>query len=258
MKVEQLAADGVRDRLDEEGRPLGEQSSPLYAPNEVRCPYSGTRSGGSMNPEALAQITTRWPEVLADLGSLQAGDGTVRGAWRACLAAVVRPNLAIGPIPVLHAATYKAALGFAQVLTFLLLADDDMGTRPLRDLGTSRQMAQQIEAGGWLIGHAQVCAGSPAAIEQMAEALAHPPDAPPRPPDLDAWVDAAGELIAQVLAELERRRLGPASDGLASQVLSRGRPSWIRAVTMAPDRRASDARRLGQLSHGVAGSYATD
>ena len=243
--IERIAADELRDRLDEDGRPLGEQASPLSTASEVVCPYSGARRGRPMNAEALAQMTPIWGQVVADIVGLQP-DATVLGAWRGCMAAVLRPLSYSGPVPRLHAASYKAALGFSQVLTFLAL-EEGVAALPLRELGTGAEMAAQIEAGGWLLGQEQVCAGSPAMIEQLATALAEARGgAAP-----DPRVDAAVALVGELLDELEHRRTGSPRPGRASDVLASGRPSWTRAITMSPGRRASDVRRLQQPSGGA-------
>jgi hypothetical protein len=64
-------------------------------------------------------------------------------------------------------------------------------------------------------------------------------------PALDLAEEVARGLMGEVLAELGARRTRPPDgDSAASRILQEGRPSWVRAITAAPNRQAEDIRRL--------------
>ena len=172
--LDAVTQDIVRDLLDEDGRPLGEKASAKYptdATRVVTCPYADARRGGVMNVSALAQITEHWPDVLDALGS----EGTVVSAWRATVAGLIAPvRFALDhpnePVPTLLSAVYKTCLGFNQVLLHVLLSGD-VASRPLSDLGDSDSFLSLLDAGRFLVGREQVCAGPPQMIRAAFDAL---------------------------------------------------------------------------------------
>ncbi|MCP4872501.1 MAG: hypothetical protein GY898_27740 [Proteobacteria bacterium] len=254
-----ISSDAVLHLLDVDGRPLGEAASPaLYAAagiDETACPFSGARHGLPMNRAALRQLRSVWSEVLDDLAALHGPDPTLYGAWRACFRATLRPVVQLdregadARVSRVEAAAYKTALDFSQVLTFLLLSDDGLGARPLRSFGDGLDLVEQLDQGGWLVGQVQACAGPASSIAELFEVLAAEPGPddvePTRDPAVEHAIEVVIRLAGSVLEELEHRRTGPPREGTdASRMLAEGRPSWIRAITAAPGRRAADVSRI--------------
>jgi len=126
-----LRANLAVDLIDVDGRPLGEVGSTRYDRQRtelVSCPFADRRRGMPMNASALAQLRDTWKPLLSAAGALS--DGTALGAWRACIGLVGAPVLfALAhpdqPVPRPLSAGYKAALGFTQTLTHLLLQGSD-------------------------------------------------------------------------------------------------------------------------------------
>lgn len=254
---EAWATGALRDRLDVEGRPLGEIASPLYPTDtrEVRCPYAGSREGRPMNAAALAHWRAWRDRCLATWGSL-AGP-TVRDTWRAATACIAAPLLTDGPLPVSASILYKTTVGFHQTLTALLLDTPGLADRPAATLGSGEQFLTALEAGGWLAGRKQACAGPPGDIAWGWEALtgqrAAPPVAPlpvAPPAEVDAAVEATALAVALTLSTLARLRAGD-RDGLAgygtdapdlarwplgARLWHSPATPWLVAATARPDR----------------------
>jgi hypothetical protein len=208
-----------------------------------------------MNASALRQITAHWGLLRATLAGLAGPAPTVHRAWRACVAATGAPVVAhLGdpeaPIPAPLAALYKAALGYSQVLTFLLLSEDGVADAPLAALGDPEEFVQWLEADRWLVGSPQVCAGSGAQIRELFEALRSGSGAPPPAgwPLDDAQIDAvcacAGLQVAWVIAAERDLARGRAPEARAGALHAEGTQAFLRAVRAAPGRREVHARRL--------------
>jgi hypothetical protein len=223
-----VTQDVVRDLLDEDGRPLGENASPKYPKDmtrEVTCPYSGTRHGGVMNVSALAQITENWSQVLGALRS----EGTVLSAWRATVAGITAPvRYALDhpgePVPRSLSALYKTCLGFNQVLLHVLLSGD-VARRPLSDLGDADSFLDLLEAGGFLVGGEQVCAGPPQMLRAAFDALGATGEPVP-----DPTVDA---VCRHMLVLVKQAIVSPPTSG----------PAWIRTAILVP-RQVADVDRI--------------
>lgn len=233
------------DRIDVDGRPIGELASSRYDPaatEVVACPFSGARRGLPMNATALAQAHTVWPEVVASARALSGPQATVARAFAASIVGVTAP-LAFTerhpdePVPRMLSALFKTSLGYSQVLSTLLLAADGVADAPLTDLGDAASFMKFLDDGKWLVGQVHVCAGPPARIAELFDALAgRTPHAP----------------MPQTLAALEPERFGPvAVEAIALQVAdliarraTASRAPWLRAVFSVPERRPDHAARL--------------
>ncbi len=182
-----LLADAALDALDEDGRPLGEQASPvLYRASSVDerpCPYEDGRARARMpmNVAALRQANTCWREVLAQLSRLAALHATSEGplsghqVWQAHLAVMCAPLLwwraHDAPLPRALSALYKLSLGFATALPMLLLSQPGVGDAPLGEALSGEEFFALNDAQGWLIGQMQVCAGPKRLITQSYETI---------------------------------------------------------------------------------------
>ncbi len=217
--LDAVSLDVVLDLLDEDGRPLGEKASlkyPTDATRVVTCPYAGARQGGVMNVSALAQITAHWPQVLAVLRT----EGTVLSAWRATVAALVAPvRFALEhpgqPIPGVLSAVYKTCLGYNQVLLHVLLSGD-VAALPLSDLGDADSFLGLLDAGRFLVGSEQVCAGPPHMLRTSFNTLKAVGE-----PVVDPTVDA---VCHHMLAGVRQAIVCPPVSG----------PAWIRAAIVVP------------------------
>ena len=238
---------------------MGEIGSRHYDPHAteiVRCPYHDARRGGPMNQTAFAQLSRVWHDVL-ELASWLAGpDATVHRAWRAAIAGTRAPAVHAarcdGPVPRPLSALYKASLGFSQVLTAMLLADDGVADAPLGDLGDARSFLALLERDRWLVGAEQVCAGPAPMIAELFDALAQggPPSAPvPASLDalapVDAWIDDRTAWLGVQIVELGARREAAARGDMGA--LPAANSPWIpclRSMFAVPGRRPDHARRL--------------
>ena len=76
-------ADGLLQRLDEDGRSLGEASAGVSV-RRVACPYSDGRAGRLMNADAFDQVRMAFRDVLQLMSAAAARHPpTVLGAWHA-------------------------------------------------------------------------------------------------------------------------------------------------------------------------------
>jgi hypothetical protein len=237
----------ANDRLDEDGRPLGEVSSTLYDRVEtevVACPYPDMRHGRPMNRTALRQVSSVWPQVLATLQGLAGGGTTVHGAWRIALIGISAPLLSPAPTSRALSALYKTSLGLSQVTSTLLMADDAVAATPFSELGSGTDFFGALDQHGWLLGQLQVCSGPPAMLVQMGEALAHggPPAVPPLPlPEPERMAEIAAMAVAAhatfwVKADELRAR--------GAKIPIHPLPPWLRAVATEAFRPASHIRRF--------------
>ncbi len=245
--------------LDADGRPCGEQASPHYDSLHTEllaCPYEDVRRGGAMNASALRQVAAVWPSVLGNAAALAGPEASVFAAFRAAVAGTAAPvawrrRHPDRPVPRVLSALFKTCLGFSQVLCVLLMTEDGVADSPLAALGDARQFLAYLDGQRWLLGQVQVCAGSPAMISAMFDALcgrARPIPAPELDPG-SAWIDGAvaavglqlgyvlvldalaAHGISTAVARGERWRLNP-------------RAPWLRAIGMWPGQAPEHARRL--------------
>lgn len=220
-----LLGGGLRSCLDVDGRPLGEQASSRYAAvpqREEHRTFGDARdaSGLPCNVAALAQLHATWPTLLAALSAFDASRPETLARTFARISAGLRlgPLQAVhgqAPVPVASAALHKAMLGFGDLCAAMLLevrADADQPT-PGGEVLTA-WLAERP----WLIGQAQVCAGSRAQITRCWQALRESADAQPIA-DLDApWFRSA------LSALLELEALAAARAGVARVARLRGLP----------------------------------
>lgn len=251
--------DPTSDLLDSDGRPVGEIGSRLYDPSATEllgCPYADARHGRPMNHTALRQLSAAWPGVLAAARTLAGpGPATVHRAWRAVVAGTRAPaahrTYVGGPIPRVLSALYKSSLGFSQVLTALLLAQDGMADVPLGSLGNADAFFALLDRERWLVGAEQVCAGPANLIGQMFDALQGAPARPSTVLDslgnLEQWTDDRVAWVAVQVAHLGAVRELAAERGLDGSVwhtrVAVGLPC-LRSVLAQPGRNAEHARRL--------------
>lgn len=247
-----------RDLIDVDGRPIGELASRRYDTIEteiVACPYHDARRGLPMNKTALRQLSSCWPEVVQAAAALSGPDATVHRAWWACIGGTTAPRIhheRFGrPIPRVLSSLYKGSLGYSQVLTALLLAQDGLADVPLSSLGDSDAFFALLDDGKWLVGQVQACAGPAPMIGQLLMALGD--DAAEPPPDLAAlgdpapWTDAAATWVGLQVAFLGAARVALRRDGGPADAVSRYldvEHPWLRAVLQTPDRQPEHARRL--------------
>ncbi len=233
----------ISDWIDADGRPIGEQASPVaYAAcrDEVTCPYPDRRRGLPMSRGGLRQIRAAWPEILAAIQHLSVPDATTHQAWRVTVAVTIAPLLLPRPTPSARSAAYKACIGFNQILAFLLLGAEGLADTPLRDLASPEELCEWLDREGWLVGHAQVCAGPMRMIAELFSALCGEgaqPDAPgwAEIPGLSAATEQAMVWQAEALAELIGDRCGPLSDSVAP---------WLVVAGLRAGQRPADVRRL--------------
>ncbi len=199
-----LLGAGHLDLLDVERRPLGERASPLYEHVErveqVRT-FGDARdaTGLPCNVAALRQLTGTWSVLLDALAAIDADAPAdhhrlLRRAERACALA---PLAALRPHPPAlarpAAALFKVCLGFREVFATALMegrleADASVEGEALLAL---------VDARGFLIGDAQVCAGSRAQIRQAFTALAGGASEAPAPLAalVEPWLAEAADAL---------------------------------------------------------------
>jgi hypothetical protein len=253
-----------RDWLDVDGRPLGEIASRLYPSDtiEVVCPYSGARRGKPMNESARRQVVAHRDAGLATLAGALSDTATGADLLRVCTAMIVAPLHHERPTPAAVASAYKTNLGFQQTLLSLCLDTPEVATTPVRDLPDAATLLAALEAGNWLVGQRQACAGSPGDIALAWEIMCRrraPPDVPGfRITDGRAALTVTALVVALVLATQERLNAGD-REGLVGYGtdhadrdrwplgarLWKARPApWLVAATARPDRPATSVRRL--------------
>ncbi|MEL6344299.1 MAG: hypothetical protein AAFV53_14365 [Myxococcota bacterium] len=246
----------VNDRLDEDGRPLGEHASPdAYAvsPRDERpCPYRDERQGQVMNAAALRQVRVNWPTIRTTLCDWATPNATVRQAWMVTLAATMAPMMTPAgcPVPVAWSAMYKTCIGFHQLLTFLILAEAAAAETPLSALATPEEFQRWLSREGWLVGQTQVCAGPAAMIAAGFQALcgdgtgAGAGSPLPRPAE-EAVRQVAGWQALTLAAVLRAQAVGGhREDAVCSRLLKTSKAPWLSVVRLRPGWPAVAARRL--------------
>lgn len=190
------------------------------AEDEVRCPYPGSRRGRLMNRAGLEQQRRHWDAICATVASL-CPERTLISAWRASLLALAGPALAPDPLPGSWAALYKASVGFNQVFTHLCLHGEELPD----------DLFDWLEAGGWLLGGHQVCAGSRGQIEELYACFGSAVAGEPLPiPRSEAPVTFVALQAALALATYRSHPWG----GLGAELLQQGQAPWLHAVTSTP------------------------
>lgn len=173
-----LLGTGHYDCLDEEGRPLGEQASIVYdhveRREEVRS-FNDARdvTGLPCNIAALMQLQGEWPALLGALRGFAPDQPATVGR------AFLRANASTRLAPLLHlrsgapptraaAALYKVCLGFNELLAAMLIEENVDADAPMPD---DTAFFTFVDERGFLIGDAQVCAGTRAQIRKVWAAL---------------------------------------------------------------------------------------
>lgn len=210
--------------LDSAGQPIGGIASERYEPSSVevtRCPYSGSRHGRPMDLTALRAVTAHWPRTLQAARALSGPHATVHRAWRTCMALLHAPLFLqeLGPtvVPVEMVGGVKVSLGYAQVLTDLLLTTPGLADAPLVEQIDGHTLFQTLDHDGRLLGQQHVCSGTPAMFAAFWTALAGGPDPLPAPwsdiPAFDTRMDWQlghyGALAARVLSGELRGSITP-------------------------------------------------
>ena len=238
--------DDGADLLDVDGRPVGEVGSVHYTEVETElggCPYDDARKGRPMNRSALRQLSVVWPEVRATVAAMAARasrPATVAGAWQTALAGTAIPSRWAREhpgvaVPRLWSAIYKTSLGFSQVLTALLLSAEGVADCVLSSLGTPEAFLDLLDREEWLVGEQQVCAGPPAWIGALLQALSTPDPSMALPFDVGTLGRRRATWVAlQVVFLGEARNFGPQAPRLPC----------LRAAQALPGRQATHARRL--------------
>ncbi len=254
----------VRDLIDVDGRPCGEQASQhfdLAKTQLVACPHAGARQGLPMNQSALQPLAQVWREVVGTVSALVGEGGThgvtVHGAYQAAIACTAAPLIfqiqhPDQAIPRTLSALFKAALGFSQTLSFLLLADDGVADAPLSELGDEAQFLSYLENQKWLVGQNQACAGSPAMIGQLFTAFCGQLPSgkiATEFPSGRAWIDAVVALIGLQMTYLLmlncRVAQGQSVQGARhAHWQTQPHAPWLRTVAMQPGRLPAHAQRL--------------
>ncbi|MEQ1565274.1 MAG: hypothetical protein ABMA64_06520 [Myxococcota bacterium] len=243
------------DWLDVDGRPLGEVASARYDPAATRvvaCPYPDRRRGLPMNASALGQVGPVWSATLAAVRALAEAlraaahreAPTVHDAWLIALAGISGPLRTGEPVPVATSALYKTSLGLSQITTHLLLAGDGVADTPFAELGSGAAWFDALDQGGWLLGAAQVCAGTRAMFVELGDALAGraPLAGAPSAPglDLDTARVAAGTVAGHAVELLHVDRARRAGKPFGAVSL----PPWLRSLRSIPDRDPAEMLRL--------------
>ncbi|MBX3270669.1 MAG: hypothetical protein KF729_10425, partial [Sandaracinaceae bacterium] len=171
------------EALDEDGRPLGEVAARAYA----GCPHREARrtfgdgrdaTGKPANLAALAQLEGAWPALLASLAGFEAERPATFGrAYRRAVAGTVlgRARALAGPVPRADAALYKVCVGFGEVIAAALIEERVDADAPPPGADT---LFAWLDERPWLVGDAQVCAGTRRQIARVWAALAAS-EAPP-------------------------------------------------------------------------------
>ncbi|MFN8611804.1 MAG: hypothetical protein U0931_29940 [Vulcanimicrobiota bacterium] len=231
-------------RLDDEGRWLVEQAAPGYRPDrQAVCPYSDSRQGSTINFGALEQIQRHWSAVCRRVYLRVPPQATLQQAFAVSLELVCAPLLSEGdPIPALEAAIYKACVGFCQVFTWLVLADDQAGCQPLAEFGDGPGFFDWLEREGWLRGGDQVCAGSQEQIVVLYRLFCG--GAGPAPA-LTPVLEAVALQTSLLLSTREAAGRGePVAGSWSYSMLTEGRAPWLYSVLARPQARPEWARRL--------------
>lgn len=186
--LHQLISHAPHRWLDEDGRPLGEQSEPdLYEAagvDERPCPFqdSRQRSGKPINMAALRQARSCMAEsdamIAAWCAAISPAPGALTAArvWRVILAMQCKPVLdklaaPDAPISRVDAALFKVTLGFSGVLPPILLSQPGIKDAPMREVLTPDEFFELLDQNEWLTGSRQVCAGSSEAIKRAYGAM---------------------------------------------------------------------------------------
>lgn len=174
----------LNDMLDDEGRPISERRADAAARVGVememrKCPFDGIRNDKWMNVSALAQITSYYKPVLAEMAAFRRQSEKTNPTWDDILAGVL--DLLAGPaiyllqkrnppgkVPAQVAVGHKLAAGMFGVLRSLheQLA---LGNKLPVNVDSFLNLVDETDA---LVGAAmEACAGSPPMIRKASVAL---------------------------------------------------------------------------------------
>lgn len=174
-----LLGGGHHSLCDEEGRPLGERASPLYEEavrEEQHRTFDDSRdaTGLPCNVAALRQLKRAWPVLLDALATFEAQRPAIhrRLFRRAEAGSALAPLAALRPEarpPTRESsALFKVTLGFREVFGAALMEGRvDADAAPV-----GHELLDWLDERGFLIGDAQVCAGTRAQIRRAFDALA--------------------------------------------------------------------------------------
>ena len=147
-----------------------------------RYPDGRGRLEAPMNIAALRRVTATWPETLRlwndyRIRVTQGRAPTVAECFRIAtttkwlaLAAFLRGE----PVSETLASAHKAGLGFSKMMFVVGLAAPHRVDEPMRDVFSPQSFFELTDAGDFLVGTRQVCAGPRKMIEEAFVALAHP------------------------------------------------------------------------------------
>lgn len=193
-----LLGTGHLSALDEDGRPIGEQASPLYdASRDRRLTFGDPRdaTGLPCNVEALAQVRSVWPAILDALRAFEPDRPLTYGAlFRKVMASTSLAKLtAMRGSPVSRAVSslYKVTIGFSDLFAALLL---DTTIDADAQIGAEELLFEWLDERPFLIGQRQVCAGSRAQIRAVWRALRE------REGRYDGWDTAGLDEVTELSA----------------------------------------------------------
>lgn len=239
------------DALDEEGRPLGEVASRRYAEaprREAVRRFGDARdeTGLPCNLAALGQLRRSWPTLLHALSAYEADRPATaaRALRRAMAGTLLAPTRSLsGAIDREAAALFKVSLGYSELLAAALMEGELDADAPLPG---PHHLCALLASRPWLIGEAQVCAGS---RKQIAEAWAALGADAREPSGVLGWhalspvVDAALELSA-----LSAVAAGAARVHVAHGAREDGRSACV--ALLSDDQAPRFVRALGQIADG--------
>jgi hypothetical protein len=236
-----LLGEGYLSCLDEDGRPLGEQASPLYerAPrDEQHRSFGDSRdaTGLPCNVAALEQMRCAWPAILGALRSFEPHrPRTHQRLLRRVLAATSYAKLLAlrapdRAVPREIAALYKVTIGFSELFSALLIDETLDADAPF---GTEDELFAWLDVRPFLIGERQVCAGTRAQIRAVWRALREEGEPAPA---LD-W--SALWTLPAIDATIELGALAASAAGAARAYVMRGAVGELGSLEPRADHPAS-------------------
>lgn len=199
-----LLGEGHLSLLDADERLLGERSSPHYfdfAVDERRRRFGDSRDGSGLpyNAAALRGIEGTWPSLLDTL-SCWPGPATMGGVL-----ALTHGARSLAPLSALRhgarptsaeAALFKASLGYGEVVVANLLESPELVDAPP---WSAEALGEELSREPWLIGAAQVCAGTRAQLLKGWHHLTRFDDAGPCLPNWrEPWFREATAALREI------------------------------------------------------------
>lgn len=171
-----LLGRGHHSLLDAGGRLLGERASPHYFahPVEERHRRFGDlrdETGLPYNAAALRETVAVWPRLIATFAAWPARPSMAGVFARVHAARSFAPLYALrtGEAPSVEAAVlFKTSLGYGELLMGILLTDPELADAVP---WTPAELWDELSRVPWLVGMAQVCAGTRAQILEAWAAL---------------------------------------------------------------------------------------